>query len=224
MKSKLLAGILSLNLLFTTDAVSNFVTHARANSENLCEHHTEHGDDCSYVEGEIPCDFDCEICNSQQETSGTVEQSNSTPEPTSTKEATTIDYTFEGDVFYMNDNGTWEVNPTASQEEPLTKEQLLQELPQNIILNTDEQQTIPVTWNLDTYGESQYTGEFYLTANIAEDIEVPEGFSREIRVLVAFDSAETLSDISNIEFYNTDGSTNDYIIKKDDGYYYVNPK
>lgn len=236
MKSKLLAGILSLNLLFTTDAVSNFITHARANSENLCEHHTEHGDDCSYVEGEIPCDFDCEICNSQQETSGTVEQSNSISEPTSTKEATTIDYTFEGDVFYMNDNGTWEVNPTASQEEPLTKEQLLQELPQNIILNTDEQQTIPVTWNLDTYGESQYTGEYYLTANIAEDIEVPEGFSREIRVLVAFDSPSLETDTVIFEFveFGSDGdelsqdSEDRYILRgineNGETYFYVNPE
>ena len=34
-----------------------------AESDGLCEHHTEHTAECGYVEGETPCGFVCDLCS-----------------------------------------------------------------------------------------------------------------------------------------------------------------
>lgn len=146
---------------------------------------------------------------STPETTQVQEEPTPTPDMTSTPEAseqataTVESWHFEGDTFIDN-NGTWEVNPTASVENPLTKDALLQELPTNVILVMNGQEvTKPITWNLDTYDESQYEGEYTIYATIVDTTDLPQDFSNQLEAKVVFDSPAEVS----LDDYLVDGVT-----------------
>lgn len=111
-----------------------------------------------------------------------------------TVEESTVDsWYFDGDVFVDN-NGTWEINPSVNAENPLTKEALQEILPSNVILVISGNETyLPITWNLDTYGESQYEGEFTIYANITDTTQVPSNFSTQLEAKVVFDNPTSVA-------------------------------
>ena len=114
-----------------------------------CKH--EHDEDCGYSPAEpgTSCTYVCEICSSAEQSTDSTEQKLVTewtwklPEPA---ENLTDDRTLgeTEDNLPLYRNGRWELTlPATSVEHPLTKEQVIELLPQEIDLTWEEAKPVP---------------------------------------------------------------------------------
>lgn len=101
---------------------------------------------------------------------------------------------FDDSVFVQKETKEWQYQVSATQEAPLTQEQLLAELPRQVTIVFNGQEYLidleNSWWDLTLFGDHQYQGEYKLILNIPDDA-LPEGYALEqgIEVLVRFDQA-----------------------------------
>lgn len=86
---------------------------------------------------------------------------------------------FDGSNLIQDENGTWCYQTSASQEEPLTQDQLLNELPaQATFVFQGQEQTIDLDsswWDLSAFNQSQYEGEHQIVLKIPTEY-LPLGY------------------------------------------------
>lgn len=72
MKKRFL-GLLLCAVMVCTFIPQGMAVASASEDDGLCEHHTEHTEDCGYSEGVegTPCAYDCTICSEQDLDSGT---------------------------------------------------------------------------------------------------------------------------------------------------------
>ena len=101
---------------------------------------------------------------------------------------------FDGSNLVQDEKGVWKYQTKATQEAPLSQDQLLNELPIQlaIVFNGQEHKVVidPLWWDLSAFGQSQYEGEYKIVLNIPTE-SLPEGYdlTKPIEVLVQFEQA-----------------------------------
>lgn len=139
---------------------------AARTQDGLCEHHPEHTDECGYSLSEgTPCDFNCEICNSE-EVSDTVRQISS--------------WSWDSEYLEWDESaGFWGLGlPGANEGNKVTPDILSGFLPGEITaaLADGSTVTIPITWDysiLPAGGGAE--GSYALTAVLPDGYTLGNG-------------------------------------------------
>lgn len=236
-KGRILSVLLAAALTFTsmsTLALADEETQV-ISEEGLCEHHTEHTDDCGYDEAAgTPCQYVCEECKTADETQmseddkqatgdedATTLPSNESPEgdkdaggvPEDKSSATLItEWSWIDEEDYLQEtDGVWGIGmPGANEDNPLTQDILLSMLPTQINATTadGENVVVDITWDLSSIPEEGiWSGDHTFTASLPEGYELADG-ANALNVKVELGGAETyaLSDYT-VEGISPQGTT-----------------
>lgn len=210
-KGRILSVLLAAALTFTsmsTLALADEETQV-ISEEGLCEHHTEHTEDCGYDEAAgNPCQYVCELCGAdegeeQQANTGDTDTDtagNNTSSSDEYKEGDKLSATLitewswaDGDELQETD-GVWGIGmPGANEDNPLTQDILLSMLPTQINATTadGENVVVDITWDLSSIpDEGIWSGDHTFTANLEGAYSLTEDAS-PLSVKVELGGAET---------------------------------
>ena len=227
-KGRILSVLLAAALTFTsmsTLALADEETQV-ISEEGLCEHHTEHTEDCGYDEAAgNPCQYVCELCGAdegeeQPANTGDTDTDtagNNTSSSDEYKEVDKLSATLitewswaDGDELQETD-GVWGIGmPGANEDNPLTQDILLSMLPTQINATTadGENVVVDITWDLSSIpDEGIWSGDHTFTASLPEGYELEDG-ANALSVKVELGGAETydLSDYT-VEGLSPQGTT-----------------
>ncbi len=176
-----------------------------------CTH--EHDEECGYREPSegMPCTYVCEIC-----AAGTDADEKTDSLPGDGKVRTVVSWTWNGEdsmLIRQEETGSWGLGlPGADAEHPVTRELLLELLPQEItaVLEDGTEDVLALTWSLGGLPEAgAWEGSYTLTA------ELPEGYApgeetEKLTVLLELGGGAPYADIdkyvSNWSYASRDGS------------------
>ncbi len=210
-KGRILSVLLAAALTFTsmsTLALADEETQV-ISEEGLCEHHTEHTEDCGYDEAVgNPCQYVCELCGAdegeeQPANTGDTDTDtagNNTSSSDEYKEVDKLSATLitewswaDGDELQETD-GVWGIGmPGANEDNPLTQDILLSMLPTQINATTadGENVVVDITWDLSSIpDEGIWSGDYTFTASLPEGYELEDG-ANALSVKVELGEAET---------------------------------
>lgn len=214
-KGRILSVLLAAALTFTsmsTLALADEETQV-ISEEGLCEHHTEHTEDCGYDEAAgNPCQYVCELCGAdegeeQPANTGDTDTDtagNNTPSSDEYKKGDKLSATLitewswaDGDELQETD-GVWGIGmPGANEDNPLTQDILLSMLPTQINATTadGENVVVDITWDLSSIpDEGIWSGDYTFTANPEGSYSLTEDAS-PLSVKVELGGAETYTEL-----------------------------
>lgn len=217
-KGRILSVLLAAALTFTsmsTLALADEETQV-ISEEGLCEHHTEHTEDCGYDEAAgNPCQYVCELCGAdegeeQPANTGDTDTDtagNNTSSSDEYKEGDKLSATLitewswaDGDELQETD-GVWGIGmPGANEDNPLTQDILLSMLPTQINATTadGENVVVDITWDLSSIPEEGiWSGDHMFTASLPEGYELEDG-ANALSVKVELGGAETYASDENL--------------------------
>ncbi len=156
-----------------------------------CRH--EHGSECGYTpatEGK-PCTYVCEICSSTAQPAAPADKKvvsewtwNLPAAAEATADDKILDETTGNLPVYRNDR--WELAlPVISDNDPMSKEQVIELLPKEIVLTWEKAEEEPqskpnqavaaLTWEIEDYPEQgAFSGEFIATATLPAEYPLKE--------------------------------------------------
>ena len=158
-----------------------------AESDGLCEHHTEHTAECGYVEGETPCGFVCGQCAGEEPESSEPEENQSEesqPEENQPEEnqpvenAATVltDWEWVDDWEIIDPDSGNVLLPFASEDNVAYFEDIVELLPVSILAGGEE--LTLGDWLCPDYPEeAAYEGEYLFETSLPDGYTLPEGGS-----------------------------------------------
>lgn len=216
-KKRVLAFVIALFLVLCSGSefVSAKEIDQQTKSEGICEHHTEHTEECGY-ETEGGCSYQCEICSSGENKKEGKVKEGETKDNTSFNEAknsakaasdkadqTVTDWSWNDseEVFvWSKENKRWEAAfPGVSEEQPLTAEALGEMLPQSVTAEIDgEKKEVAVTWDLSAMPESTSNGEYTISAELEDGYTLAAEADTLSAAVVLDEKASTMALDQNI--------------------------
>lgn len=166
MKKRLLSVITALALclsLLPTAALA-------AESDGLCEHHTEHTAECGYVEGETPCGFVCGQCAGEDTVT------------------VLTDWDWVDDWEIIDTDSGNVLLPFASEDDVAYFEDIVERLPVSVLAGGEE---LPLeNWLCPDYPEvGAYEGEYIFETTLPEGYALSDGGST-LKLTVALGDPE----------------------------------